>query len=128
MGNRTRLKLKFNKTIALSLVAITVCLSVNTVFSVAHEIEEAGFSFPHKITIGFLHIDISGHCPACPMDNHPNTDHDHFSCDHHNYTSLTDRISYLEPATISASLTFFEPFKAIPEVYLDKFIPPQNLA
>ncbi|MFZ3209419.1 MAG: hypothetical protein WA140_11400 [Geobacteraceae bacterium] len=122
------MKLKFNKIIGLSLVAIIVCLSVNTVFSVAHEIEEAGFAVPHNIKIGFLHVETSDHCPVCPTDNHPNTDHDHVSCDHHNYTSLADRISHLEPATISTSLAFFEPFKAIPEVYLDKFIPPQNLA
>jgi hypothetical protein len=116
------------KIATLTLLVLLFNIFLTALFREAHELEEAGLLVPHRMEIKFLNLTTSGHCPACPTDNHPNTDHDHVSCDHHNYTSLTDRISYLEPATISTSLTFFEPFKAIPEVYLDKFIPPQNLA
>jgi len=104
------------------------CLSLNSVFSVAHEIEEAGFSTPHNITIGFLDVKTSGHCPSCPTDDHPNTDHDHFSCDHHNYLSLAAQTVYRHPLPVALPVASVEPFQFIPKVYLDKFIPPQNLA
>jgi len=118
---------KFRKIIALTLVAVITCLSINTVFSIAHEIEEAGFTTPHKITIGFLHAETSGHCPACPTDNHPSTDHDHFSCDHHTNISLAVQAVYRHPSSIAILLVNLETFQLIPEVYLDKFIPPQKL-
>ncbi|MFH1029168.1 MAG: hypothetical protein V1791_14285 [Pseudomonadota bacterium] len=122
------MNLKFRKIIAVTLVAVMTCLSINTVFSVAHEIEEAGFSTPHNITIGFLDVKTSGHCPSCPNDDHPSTDHDHFSCDHHTSISLTTQAEYRHPVPIGFPLVNVETFQFIPKVYLDKFIPPQNLA
>ncbi|MDP2853439.1 MAG: hypothetical protein Q8O28_04230 [Smithellaceae bacterium] len=119
---------KFRKIIALTLVAVMACLSINTVFSVAHAIEEAGFSTPHTIKIGFLHIETSGHCQACPTDDHPSTDHDHFSCDHHTSMSFVAQVAYRRPVSIGFLHANVEPFQFIPEVYLDKFIPPKNLA
>lgn len=118
---------RFRKIIAMTLVAVMICLSINTVFSVAHEIEEAGFSTPHNIKIGFLHVEASGHCPSCPTDDHPSTDHDHFSCDHHTSISLNTQAEYRHPVPIGFSLVNVETFQFIPKVYLDKFIPPQNL-
>lgn len=118
----------FRKIMAITLVAVMICLSINTVFSVAHEIEEAGFSTPHKISIGFLQIETSGHCPACPTNDHPSTDHDHFSCDHHTNISLTAQTVYRLPVSVELPPVNSEGFQFIPEVYLDKFIPPQNLA
>jgi len=118
----------FRKILALTLVAVIICLSINAVFSVAHEIEEAGFTTPHTITIGFLHVETSGHCPACPTDNHPSTDHDHFSCDHHTSISFAAQTVYRHPVPIGFPHVNVETFQFIPEVYLDKFIPPQNLA
>ncbi len=110
------------------MVAVLICLSINTVFSVAHEVEEAGFSTPHNIMIGFLHVETSGHCPSCPTDNHPSDDHDHFSCDHHTFMSLAAQTVYRHPVPATLSIVNVEPFQFIPEVYLDKFIPPENLA
>jgi len=123
-----RLNLKFTKIIALTLIAVMACLSINTVFSVAHEIEEAGFSTPHSITIGFLHVESSGHCPACPPDDHPITDHDHFSCDHHTYLSLACQTRYRCPLPITLSVVYAEPFQFIPQVFLAIDTPPHNLA
>lgn len=113
--------------IALTLVAVLICLSINTVFSVAHEIEEAGLTSPHKISIGFLHVETAGHCQACPSNDHPSTEHDHFSCDHHTYMSLAAQTCYRHPVPTSFLLINVEPFQLIPEVYLDKFIPPHIL-
>lgn len=114
----------FKKIIALTLVAMMACLSINTVFSVAHEIEEAGFSTPHTIKIGFLHVETSGHCPSCPTDDHPNTDHEHFTCDHHNYTSLTAQIVYRHPVPVELPQVNLYTSQFIPEVFLDIDTPP----
>lgn len=49
-------------------------------------------------------------------------------CDSHSHVSiLYQPISYTHSPRLSTHLTG-EPFRFIPEVYLDKFIPPQNLA
>ena len=105
-----------------------VCLSLNAIFSVAHELEETGLLAPHTIKIDFLHIETSGHCPSCPTDNHPSTDHGHFSCDHHHIdTSLATQAVYCYPS-IALTILNVEPFQFIPQVYLDKFTPPPNLA
>lgn len=122
------IRFKAKKIATLTLFIFLFNFSLTALFSEAHELEEAGLIVPHKMEIKLFNVTTSDHCPACPSDNHPDTDHDHFSCDHHNHTSLADRISYREPAQIIMSLTLIEPFKFIPEVYLDKFIPPQNLA
>lgn len=119
---------KFRKIIALAMVALIACLSVNTVFSVAHEIEEAGFSTPHNITIGFLHVETNGHCPSCPSDDHPNTDHDHFSCDHHTFLSFAEQTVYRHPARATLTHVNLEAIQFIPEVYLDIATPPHILA
>ncbi|MHB8057469.1 MAG: hypothetical protein ACYDHC_06200 [Desulfuromonadaceae bacterium] len=122
------LKRNFKKIIALTLVVMITCLSINTVFSVAHEIEEAGISFASDpMSIGFLHVEASGHCPSCPADNHPSTDHEHFTCDHHNYTSLTAQTVYRHPAPVELPLVSLYASRFIPEVFLDiDTPPPQN--
>ncbi|MDD2733672.1 MAG: hypothetical protein PHF56_06995 [Desulfuromonadaceae bacterium] len=118
---------KFKKIVALTLVTMIACLSINTIFSVAHEIEEAGFTAPHNISIGFSHSETPGHCSSCPTDDHPSTDHDHFSCDHHTYQSLSTQTDYYHPARIALSLVNPEAFQFIPEVFLAIDTPPHIL-
>jgi len=48
-------------------------------------------------------------------------------CDSHSHVSLYQPISYTHSPRLITNLTG-EPFRFIPEVYLDKFIPPQNLS
>lgn len=49
-------------------------------------------------------------------------------CDSHSHASIPYQpISYTHSPRLITNLSG-EPFKFIPEVYLDKFIPPQNLA
>lgn len=128
LGVIIRLEKKFRKLIALTLVAVMVCLSINTVFAVAHEFEEAGFTAPHAIVMAFLHLETSGHCPSCPSADHPSADHDHFSCDHHTYVSLVDAISYRHPLQVSFSVVHAEPAQFIPEVFLSIDTPPHILS
>lgn len=115
---------KFRKIIALTLVTVLACLSVNTALSVAHEIEEAGLSFAHEMSMGSLHVETSGHCPSCPTDDHPSTDHDHFTCDHHNYTSLSPLTVYRHPAPVELPQVYLHASQFIPEVFLDIDTPP----
>lgn len=108
----------FRKFVALTLVAIFLSLSVNSAFSLAHQFEEAA---------GFHATETSGHCPSCPAAPHQDTEHEHFSCDHHSPLSAPEHAGYRVPAPVLISSGLYEAFQAIPEVYLDRFIPPQNL-
>jgi hypothetical protein len=118
------LKNKFRKIVALTLVAMLFCPSASTVFSVAHEFEEAGITTPHSISVGFLHMETDGHCPSCPTEDHPSTDHDHFSCDHHTYLSLTAHNAYRHPVPVMVSLLRLETSRFVPEVYPSIDTPP----
>jgi len=67
-------------------------------------------------------------CPSSPADEHSRDDHDNSGCYcgcHLPLTSSAISASYLPCISI---LTALEPFKAIPEIYIDLFIPPQNQA
>lgn len=67
--------------------------------------------------------------PVCPCDDH-STDSGHcgISCQCPCHASLTPQPVQVGCSPQISPLLFFEPFKALPEVYLSKFIPPQNLA
>jgi hypothetical protein len=64
-------------------------------------------------------------CPSCPIDENTVTDHCDSSCYcacHAPLPGQTLRTAYSQLITF---LVFAEPFKAVPEVFLPKFIPPQ---
>lgn len=68
------------------------------------------------------------HCPCCPAE-----DSDHsggcdacVNCTCH--ASLAGQVFALAYAPIVTDLTFYESFQHLPEVYLSRFIPPQNLS
>ena len=118
--------LKYRIVFALIIPVLFFNLSTNALFGVAHAFEESGNSTAHKVSI--FNVVTDDHCPACPDDHHQNTEHSHSSCEHHSalfFGRQSLLISY-NPNIITHVIT--EPFEAIPEVYLDKFIPPQNLA
>ncbi len=120
------IQLKYRIIIAIIIPILFLNLSASAMFSVAHAVEESGHSTAHKISI--FNVDSNDHCPACPDENPQNTDHNHSSCDHHSSLYFGHRpllISY-NPNISTRSMT--EPFNAFPEVYLEKFIPPQILA
>ena len=68
------------------------------------------------------------HCPACPDGDHSSPDHCPSSCYCSCHVPLTVQAVRIQHSPVITDLVFFESFTAIPEVYLPKFIPPQNLA
>lgn len=69
-----------------------------------------------------------GHCPCCPAEEHPLPGSCDSSCHCSCHAPLTpQRINIASVLQISP-LVFSEPFKALPEVFLSKFVPPQNRA
>ena len=66
--------------------------------------------------------------PTCPVDDHSDADHDAASCFCSCHLPLIVLPLDILPSPIAGKLSFFETFTVMPEVYLPKFIPPQNLA
>ena len=117
--------LKYRITFAILIPMLFLNLSASTLFGAAHAAKESGHSSTHKISV----FDVAGddHCPACPNEKHTTSDHSHPSCEHHSsfyFCSQPLLISYIPNITVH---TLVEPYNALPEVYLDKFIPPRIL-
>lgn len=117
--------LKYRIAFALVIPVLFCNLTANALFGVAHAWTESGHSSTHKISI--FNVVTNDHCPACPDENHQNTDHSHTSCEHHSSLYLANQSLLISYDPDITPHVMREPFKAIPEVYLDKFIPPQNL-
>lgn len=65
------------------------------------------------------------HCPACPTTDHSSGDHSHSSCEHHSslyFGAASLRVAY-HPYIHLHPLR--DPLSLFPEVYLDRFIPPE---
>ncbi len=70
----------------------------------------------------------AGQCPTCPGDTNPGADHDAAACYCACHLPVINQPFNIHRAPIAGDLIAFEPFTAMPEVYLSKFIPPQNQA
>jgi hypothetical protein len=76
-----------------------------------------------------LTIDAASHqCPSCPLDQHDDADGcstcAHCGC----HALLTVQRYHFDHFPLASNLRSVEPFTYLPEVYLSKFIPPQNPA
>jgi hypothetical protein len=67
-------------------------------------------------------------CPSCPANDHSAPHDCDSSCDCFCHAQLTEQPVQVVRSLQFFSIVFFEPFKVLPEVFLSKFIPPQNLA
>lgn len=68
---------------------------------------------------------LDAHHQGSPSDHGEGSD----CCDnHHNHSSAEGPATLVIASIAAASLRFIEPFAQLPEVFLDRFIPPQNLA
>lgn len=68
------------------------------------------------------------HCPSCPDSDHTGADHCDSSCYCSCHLPVTVQPVLIRFSPVVTSLIVSEPFNTLPEVYLPKFIPPQNLA
>jgi hypothetical protein len=66
--------------------------------------------------------------PACPADDHAPAGHDAASCFCACHLPVLVLLIQIQHVPVSGKLSPAETFTALPEVYLPKFIPPQNLA
>jgi hypothetical protein len=70
----------------------------------------------------------AGQSPSCPGEDHSDADHDAASCFCSCHLPMIVLPLDIQPSPIVGTLSFFDRFTALPEIYLPKFIPPQNLA
>ncbi len=68
------------------------------------------------------------HGPVCPIDEHSVPDHNDSGCTCPCHASLTACHFQISFSLQVIQLNIHDPFKALPEVYLPKFIPPHILA
>lgn len=61
-------------------------------------------------------------CPVCPHSHQSDTDN---SCSCCHFQTSTEQTFSLNYAPLTAKQVFIEPVSSLPEVYFDRFIPPQ---
>lgn len=116
-------RLKYRIFCALIVPVLFLNLSASALFGAAHAVEELMDSSAHTISI--FNVIGNDHCPACPNEDHPNNAHNHPSCEHHSsmYFGCKSLLIAYNPNITNHIVA--EPFNAFPEVYPEKFIPPQ---
>ena len=111
---------RISATITLVLLAFSLC--VVPYLNSAHALE----SLPVKGTvIAAASPDAGDCCPTCPPDEHNSDDH-HCCCSHQAPISHFSPHIITYRRTVTATLHLAERYLFPPEVYLDKFIPPDN--
>ena len=92
-----------------------------------HAAEQAWESNTHEAAAVSLEPS-ADHCPACPGGGPAEKDHCSSSCYCSCHLPVSEQPLQIRHSSIVADLISFESFTALPEVYLAKFIPPQNQA
>lgn len=115
----------FQKYISFLMVIVILSIAVNG-FCQSSDIVE--FSVAAKNVQKDTYIfSIDTQCPESPVNKSAHPDHCSSSCHCSCQAPLTLQSGRLCYSPSIDPLSSFEPFKAIPEVYLSKFIPPQIL-
>lgn len=110
------------KFITLLTVMVIFAISFTEFCGESHGFEVSGASHGAETCKGPGAVDKGGHCPS---DENTLPDHCDSSCNCPCHAPLTWQPVLASCAPHISSLVFSEPFKAIPEVYLSKFVPPQ---
>ncbi len=111
-----------------SLVLVVVIL-MSPAFCLCQEIHHGANRPECSLTAGHDAIeDCADQSPDCPGDHNPGADHDASGCYCSCHLPVTEQPIRIHHSPLIVSLTTFEPFTALPEVFLPKFIPPQNQA
>ena len=122
------------KKIPLLLPAICVIciLAVQLVLTCTHGgariLAEQGSGIDRTHETGQPEIVKADCCPACPEHDHGDPGHDHLCCDHHSPLYSLTGSAGLTPPSQAARILVCDPLAYLPVVYLERFIPPQNLA
>ena len=106
------------------MVIVMLAISVTGFCRSAHAAE---LSFDAHSDSSYL-CAIEKDCPSCPVGEQSTPDHCDSSCNCPCHAPLTAQSVQVVCSQTIAPLVFPEPFKALPEVYLSKFIPPHILA
>ena len=119
---RNLLHLKF---LSLVLIVALLTVTINGVCESAHAMQS---HVPAASDQAFQsEISLSDKCPCCPLEHNDFDGCDTcINCVCH--VSLNIQQFELSYNPIIVDLKMSDPFRHIPEVYLSKFIPPQNLA
>lgn len=115
----------FHRYVSFCMIIVMLAISVTGFCRGAHA-AELSFDATFEHSASYLNA-VENQCPSCPIDEHSTPDHCDSSCHcpcHAPLTVQTVQVGYSPQGT---PFTFFEPFKALPEVYLSKFIPPHIL-
>lgn len=114
----------YRKCISYLMVMVLLTMSVTGFCRSACATEQPGDAkYEHG---GYLSAFEKG-CPSCPIDEHSTADHCDSSCHCACHAPLTAQPVQVVCSQLIAPLVFPELFKALPEVYLSKFIPPHIL-
>lgn len=114
------------KNVSFCMIIIMFAITVTGFCRGAHA-AELSFDAPSEQSASYLNA-VENQCPSCPIDEHSAPDHCDSSCNCPCHAPLTAQPVQVVCSQLITPLVFSEPFKAVPEVYLSKFIPPQNLA
>ena len=110
----------YKKHISILMVMVVFTISVTGIYRNAHDTDLTGYAKCEQGT---------GHLSAIPspVDEHSVPDHNDSSCYCPGHAPLMEQPIQLVCSQLISPLEFHEPFKAIPEVYLPKYIPPHIL-
>lgn len=100
-------------------------------FSDGHAAKESGLGMTAKVNSATLDWHPCSTCTAeARHDADPGEHQNHDDCSCHDHSHETDSLQlyFINHLPHATSFHPFEPFKALPDIYLEKFIPPQNLA
>lgn len=107
-----------------ALFLLVAILAVSTL-CLCRDVQAAGGLAPAACAVA---VDAaSDHCPDCPGDSHPDTDPCASCCDCPCQPTLTEPTLKFGHSPLVSDLVSSERFTPFPEVYLPKFVPPQNL-
>lgn len=105
------------------LIVAVLTVAFNGFCQTAHAMQDC---VSKTVSASQVEVSAAGDCPCCPVE------HDGFdacgdcvNCICH--TSITIQQFTLSYVTVTSDIGLSERFTHLPEVYLSKFIPPQNL-
>ncbi len=116
---------RFRKHISFLMVVVIFTISVTGFTRISESGESAKYT--SYSPGGTYHSSVEIQHPSCPVDEHSVPDHCDSSCHCPSHAPLTVQPIQVICSQLITPFVFLEPFKALPEVYLPKFIPPDIL-